>query len=108
MKPKSWSNLQAYDASKKLILSSTPKRSSQTLSTPELAAAGFLSAIPTTLVMAPVERAKVLLQVRSPNFDPLVRARQYAKLDPRSGRFRSEVQGHGGRNTAFVQGGWHA
>ncbi|GLB36001.1 putative mitochondrial carrier (TC 2.A.29) family protein [Lyophyllum shimeji] len=54
----------AYDASKKLIFSATPKRTSDTLSTVELAAAGFLSAVPTTLVTAPVERAKVLLQVQ--------------------------------------------
>jgi hypothetical protein len=37
---------------------------SPTLSIPELATAGFLSAVPTTLITAPVERAKVLLQVR--------------------------------------------
>lgn len=54
----------AYDAAKQLILTLTPKRSSQALSTAELAAAGFLSAVPTTLVMAPVERAKVLLQIQ--------------------------------------------
>lgn len=54
----------AYDASKQLILASTPDRTSSTLSVPELAAAGFLSAVPTTLVTAPVERAKVLLQVQ--------------------------------------------
>ncbi|KAF7310781.1 Carnitine/acyl carnitine carrier [Mycena chlorophos] len=54
----------AYDASKKLILATTPNRSSDVLSTTELAAAGFLSAVPTTLVTAPVERAKVLLQVQ--------------------------------------------
>jgi len=54
----------AYDTSKKLILSLTPKRSSQSLSITELAAAGFLSAIPSTLVTAPVERAKVLLQIQ--------------------------------------------
>ena len=42
----------------------TQNRSSQTLSIPELALAGFLSAVPSTLVTAPVERAKVLLQVR--------------------------------------------
>ncbi|KAG6818063.1 hypothetical protein H0H87_009218 [Tephrocybe sp. NHM501043] len=52
----------AYDTSKKLILAITPQRSSQTLSTAELAAAGFLSAVPTTLITAPVERAKVVLQ----------------------------------------------
>lgn len=54
----------AYDASKQLILASTSNRTSPTLSVPELAAAGFLSAVPTTLVTAPVERAKVLLQVQ--------------------------------------------
>lgn len=52
--------------SKQLILAATPKRESSQLSTTELAAAGFMSAIPTTLVTAPVERAKVLLQVRLP------------------------------------------
>lgn len=50
--------------SKLLIQNLTPNRTSQELSIPELATAGFLSAIPTTLVTAPVERAKVLLQVR--------------------------------------------
>ena len=50
--------------SKLLILRLTPNRTSNELSIPELATAGFLSAIPTTLVTAPVERAKVLLQVR--------------------------------------------
>lgn len=54
----------AYDASKKLVFSVTPRRTSDTLSTLELAAAGFLSAVPTTLITAPVERAKVLLQVQ--------------------------------------------
>ncbi|PFH54807.1 hypothetical protein AMATHDRAFT_72571 [Amanita thiersii Skay4041] len=54
----------AYDASKRLIYALTPGRKSDSLSIPELATAGFLSAIPTTLVTAPVERAKVLLQVQ--------------------------------------------
>jgi len=54
----------AYDASKRLIRSVVPNRTDSALSTPELAAAGFLSAVPTTLVTAPVERAKVLLQVQ--------------------------------------------
>lgn len=54
----------AYDASKSLILTLTPKRTSEKLSTAELAAAGFMSAVPTTLITAPVERAKVLLQVQ--------------------------------------------
>lgn len=56
---------QAYDTSKKLIYSVTPNRTSESLSVAELATAGFLSAVPTTLVTAPVERAKVLLQVFS-------------------------------------------
>ncbi|KAG2154689.1 hypothetical protein DEU56DRAFT_725712 [Suillus clintonianus] len=54
----------AYDASKNLILTLTPNRTSEKLSTAELAAAGFMSAVPTTLITAPVERAKVLLQVQ--------------------------------------------
>ncbi|KAJ7654976.1 mitochondrial carrier domain-containing protein [Mycena polygramma] len=54
----------AYGASKQLILAATPNRPSDVLSIPELAAAGFMSAIPSTLVTAPVERAKVLLQVQ--------------------------------------------
>ncbi|KAH9837163.1 mitochondrial carrier [Rhodofomes roseus] len=54
----------AYDMSKALILAVTPNRKDQTLSISELATAGFLSAVPTTLVTAPVERAKVLLQVQ--------------------------------------------
>ncbi|KIK07453.1 hypothetical protein K443DRAFT_625469, partial [Laccaria amethystina LaAM-08-1] len=54
----------AYDASKQLIYAATPKRANEALSIPELALAGFLSAVPTTLITAPVERAKVLLQVQ--------------------------------------------
>lgn len=54
--------------SKLLVLAVTPSRKSSELSTAELATAGFLSAIPTTLVTAPVERAKVLLQVCDPAF----------------------------------------
>ncbi|KAI0036629.1 mitochondrial carrier domain-containing protein, partial [Vararia minispora EC-137] len=53
----------AYDASKALIHAVTPMRKDKSLSTAELATAGFLSAVPTTIVTAPVERAKVLLQV---------------------------------------------
>ncbi|KAI0348529.1 hypothetical protein BDW22DRAFT_1480314 [Trametopsis cervina] len=54
----------AYDMSKSLIYAATPNRTSKELSVAEYAAAGFLSAVPTTLVTAPVERAKVLLQVQ--------------------------------------------
>jgi hypothetical protein len=55
---------QAYDASKKLITALTPNRTDPKLTTAEITAAGFLSAFPTTLVAAPVERAKVILQVQ--------------------------------------------
>ena len=58
---------QAYDMSKTLIYAVTPNRASKDLSVAEYATAGFLSAIPSTLVTAPVERAKVLLQVRLRN-----------------------------------------
>lgn len=54
----------AYDMSKLLILAATPNRKDSALSTSEIATAGAMSAIPTTLVAAPVERAKVLLQVQ--------------------------------------------
>lgn len=54
----------AYDAAKKLIFSLTPNRSSDKLSTAEVAAAGSLSAIPTSMIGGPVERAKVVLQVQ--------------------------------------------
>jgi len=54
----------SYDMAKILIYKATPNRTSKDLSVAEYAAAGFLSAIPTTLVTAPVERAKVLLQIQ--------------------------------------------
>lgn len=54
---------QGFNASKQLIFALTPNRTSQTLSVAEVTAAGFLSGVPTSLVTAPVERAKVLLQV---------------------------------------------
>lgn len=58
--------VQAYDTAKTLIYAVTPNRTSKELTISEYAAAGFLSAIPSTLVTAPVERAKVLLQVCIP------------------------------------------
>ncbi|TFK36860.1 carnitine/acyl carnitine carrier [Crucibulum laeve] len=54
----------AYDTSKQIIFALTPNRTTTSLSVGELATAGFMSAVPTTLVTAPVERAKVLLQVQ--------------------------------------------
>ncbi|PAV22084.1 mitochondrial carrier [Pyrrhoderma noxium] len=53
-----------YDLGQKLVLRFTPNRTSKEFTTAEYAAAGFLSAIPQTFVAAPVERAKVLLQVQ--------------------------------------------
>ncbi|KIM30001.1 hypothetical protein M408DRAFT_328433 [Serendipita vermifera MAFF 305830] len=54
----------AYDLGKNLVYTFTPKRDAPALSTTEVTAAGFFSAIPTTLITAPVERAKVVLQVQ--------------------------------------------
>lgn len=54
----------AYDLSKNFVYAVTPNRTSSILSVGELATAGFLSAVPGALVAAPIERAKVLLQVQ--------------------------------------------
>jgi len=54
----------AYDLGKNLVYTFTPKREAPALTTTEITAAGFFSAVPTTLIAAPVERAKVLLQVQ--------------------------------------------
>ncbi|WVR03064.1 hypothetical protein IAU60_000053 [Kwoniella sp. DSM 27419] len=53
-----------YDVGKRLVYSFTPERTSSSLSIGELAIAGGFSAIPATLVAAPAERVKVLLQVQ--------------------------------------------
>ena len=55
---------QGYDLGQKIIKAATPDRTDPTLTTTEYAIAGFISAIPQTFVAAPVERAKVLLQVQ--------------------------------------------
>jgi solute carrier family 25 carnitine/acylcarnitine transporter 20/29 len=55
--------LQGYDLGKRIVYAATPDRTSQTLSIRELAFAGGFSAVPATLVAAPAERVKVLLQV---------------------------------------------
>ncbi|CAJ0752853.1 9438_t:CDS:2 [Entrophospora sp. SA101] len=54
----------SYNLGKKIMYSLTPNRKSQDLSLVEIMAAGAISAVPTTLVMSPVERIKVLLQVQ--------------------------------------------
>lgn len=53
-----------YAMGKQIVYSMTPNRSSPGLTYGELAFAGFFSAVPTTLVAAPVERVKVLLQMQ--------------------------------------------
>lgn len=55
---------QGYDLGKRIVYTATPNRTSQALTVPELAFAGFFSAIPATLVAGPAERVKVLLQVQ--------------------------------------------
>ncbi|KIM30002.1 hypothetical protein M408DRAFT_328434 [Serendipita vermifera MAFF 305830] len=54
----------AYDLGKKLVYTFTPERVTPALTTTEVTAAGFFSAIPATLIIAPFERAKVVLQVQ--------------------------------------------
>jgi len=54
----------SYDLGKKIVYAATPDRSSMQLTTGELAFAGFFSAVPTTLLAAPAERIKVVLQVQ--------------------------------------------
>ncbi|CAG8608174.1 7268_t:CDS:10 [Ambispora gerdemannii] len=54
----------SYDLGKKIVYAVTPNRTSQTLNLGEIMAAGFFSAGPTTLLMGPLERVKVLLQVQ--------------------------------------------
>ncbi|AQZ13871.1 CRC1 (YOR100C) [Zygosaccharomyces parabailii] len=53
-----------YDMGKKIVArySSSSSSGPAALTTAQLATAGFISAIPTTLVMAPTERVKVVLQ----------------------------------------------
>lgn len=53
-----------YDLGQKIVRAWTPNRTSPNFTTGEYAVAGFISAIPQTFVAAPVERAKVLLQVQ--------------------------------------------
>ncbi|WWD22678.1 hypothetical protein CI109_107171 [Kwoniella shandongensis] len=53
-----------YDLGKRIVYSLTPNRTDSHLSIAELAFAGGFSAIPATLVAAPAERVKVLLQVQ--------------------------------------------
>ncbi|QLL32825.1 hypothetical protein HG536_0D03470 [Torulaspora globosa] len=54
-----------YDVGKKLVGGASMSADGSTLSTSQMATAGFISAIPTTLVTAPTERIKVVLQTSS-------------------------------------------
>lgn len=56
---------------KKLVYASTSGSPDRILGLGELAAAGAFSALPMALVAAPVERVKVVLQVRSIHFLPV-------------------------------------
>lgn len=53
-----------YDMGKRIVYGLTPNRTSTSLTTAELAFAGFFSAVPATIVAAPAERVKVLLQIQ--------------------------------------------
>ncbi|BEI85972.1 hypothetical protein CcaverHIS002_0602590 [Cutaneotrichosporon cavernicola] len=59
-----------YDVGKRIVYAATPNRKDQHLTIPELAFAGFFSAIPATVVAAPAERIKVLLQVQGQGGKP--------------------------------------
>lgn len=61
---------QGYDVGKRIVYAATPGRTDPHLSIPELAFAGFFSAIPATVVAAPAERIKVLLQVQGQGGKP--------------------------------------
>ncbi|KAK9355130.1 mitochondrial carrier domain-containing protein [Lipomyces doorenjongii] len=53
-----------YDLGKRIVSSVTPVAPSGNLSIAQISAAGFFSAIPMTLIAAPFERIKVLLQIQ--------------------------------------------
>lgn len=55
---------QGYDLGQKIVRAATPSRTSPQFTTAEYATAGFISAIPQTFIAAPIERAKVLLQIQ--------------------------------------------
>ncbi|CAG8466021.1 9290_t:CDS:2 [Cetraspora pellucida] len=59
----------SYNLGKNIVYAFTPNRKSRELSTMECTIAGGISAGPTTLLMAPVERIKVLLQIQGQGGD---------------------------------------
>lgn len=56
-----------YDLGKRLVISSRGKDPQLPLTTAEISLAGFISAIPTTLIAAPFERIKVVMQTDKAN-----------------------------------------
>ncbi|TID28339.1 hypothetical protein CANINC_002516 [Pichia inconspicua] len=56
-----------YDLGKRLVLARRGKDPSEPLTISEISAAGFFSAIPTTLIAAPFERIKVVMQIDKGN-----------------------------------------
>lgn len=52
-----------YDLGKRLVISNRGKSPDEPLTIGEISAAGFFSAIPTTLIAAPFERVKVVMQI---------------------------------------------
>lgn len=52
-----------YDLGKRLVISSRGKSPDEPLTIAEISTAGFFSAIPTTLIAAPFERIKVVMQI---------------------------------------------
>lgn len=57
-----------YDVGKKLVRLAYPNQPhTQPLSIGQISAAGFFSAIPMTVITAPMERVKVILQTQGPN-----------------------------------------
>jgi solute carrier family 25 (mitochondrial carnitine/acylcarnitine transporter), member 20/29 len=56
-----------YDLGKRLVISNRGKSPDEPMTIAEISAAGFFSAIPTTLVAAPFERVKVVMQTDKAN-----------------------------------------
>ncbi|KAM0748206.1 mitochondrial carrier [Meredithblackwellia eburnea MCA 4105] len=85
-----------YAMGKKIVYNLTPNRETQKLSNAELAFAGFFSAVPTTLVAAPVERVKVLLQMQGQGGEQLYKGPVDAvKKLYREGGIKSVYRGTG-------------
>ena len=78
-----------YDVGKKLVQAVRTKPSDMPLSIGEISAAGFFSAIPTTLIAAPFERVKVVMQVTKSNISFLSTVKQIY----REGGVRSVFKG---------------